>query len=277
VARALLDGRRRVGGMLLPPAEKGEGWGGGLPSTHARAKAGPSAARSWPRAADDSEAPVPYFGHSGWTESAKPHHARGESKWTAMIGFWGRSACRLRPVFLALALGIVATPSAAQPAPTQAPQTHPTQAPLAHGATPAAPARRPGLLEAIGRWVDESVAGVGRGFNAALGGLGEGAGATTQGAVDALAKGAADTASAVGRLSRPRLVAGRERCATAPNGAPDCRIAAEALCRAQGFASGRSVDYETAEKCPAHVRLSGRRPAPGECPLEHTVTRALCQ
>ena len=92
-----------------------------------------------------------------------------------------------------------------------------------------------------------------------------------------LAKGAVDaakgTADALGKLGASRVVTGRERCAVAPNGAPDCRLAAEALCKAKGFNAGNSVDYETAESCPAQVLLSGRRSRPGECPVEHTVTK----
>ena len=38
----------------------------------------------------------------------------------------------------------------------------------------------------------------------------------------------------------------RERCPIAPNGAPDCKAAAEIMCRTKGFATGNSVDYQTA-------------------------------
>jgi hypothetical protein len=72
-------------------------------------------------------------------------------------------------------------------------------------------------------------------------------------------------------------VSGREQCAIAPNGAPDCRVAAEAMCKANGFKTGSSVDYETAENCPPQAFLNGRKPAPGECPLEHVVIKAMCQ
>ena len=70
---------------------------------------------------------------------------------------------------------------------------------------------------------------------------------------------------------------GQAACAIAPNGAPDCRVAAEGLCKAAGFSTGSSVDYVTSEKCPSQTYFAWRPPAPGECTTEHTVTRALCQ
>ena len=67
-------------------------------------------------------------------------------------------------------------------------------------------------------------------------------------------KGAADMTlgyrRSLGRLSMARIVIGRERCTVAPNGAPDCRVAADTLCRANGYNTGSSVDFETAEECP---------------------------
>ena len=88
------------------------------------------------------------------------------------------------------------------------------------------------------------------------------------------AKGAAGTLMG---LPNARIVTGRERCVIAPNGVPDCRAAADAACRGKGFGSGRSLDTQSAQKCPARVWLSGRLPAEGDCPLETFVTRAVCQ
>jgi hypothetical protein len=91
------------------------------------------------------------------------------------------------------------------------------------------------------------------------------------------AKGAVDAAANVARLPAARLIDGRERCLTAPNGAPDCRAAALAMCKANGFASGNSVDFQTTETCPPEI-LASRRPWPaGACTVENFVTRALCQ
>jgi hypothetical protein len=157
-----------------------------------------------------------------------------------------------------------------------------TPAPTAP-ALPPAPNRQPGLLEALGRWVDDSVSGVGKGFEKAWRGTAtqrdEAAKASTE-ATSNLAKGAVDaakgTADALGKLGTSRVVSGRERCAIGANGAPDCRPAVEALCKAKGYNSGSSVDFETTERCPAQVLLSGRR-TPGDCPVDHVVTKAMCQ
>lgn len=129
-------------------------------------------------------------------------------------------------------------------------------------ANPPAPARNyePGMLEAVGRWFTDS-------FNRT------GAKEAAQGAADA-AKGAAD---AVARLPNARVVDGRVRCATAPNGAPDCRSAAESVCKAKGFGSGSSLDIQATQKCPARVWLSGRAPDPGECEAQAYLVRAVCQ
>jgi hypothetical protein len=175
-------------------------------------------------------------------------------------------------------------------APSQAPNATPP------GVAPT-PASRPGLLDTIGRVFDDSVDSVKAGLDSArdtLGGLGGQAGGAAKGAADAatgVAKGAADVAAGVSgaatgaakgaadsvvRLPATRLISGRERCAMAPNGAPDCRAAASALCKANGFGQGNSVDMQSAEKCPARVYISGRQ-SPGDCSIEHFVTSAMCQ
>ena len=151
--------------------------------------------------------------------------------------------------------------------------------------------QKPGWFDTLGHWFDESVTNMNKGWDdmnkglkSTLGAVGGQANDTTKSAAEAAsnmakgaAKGAVDAAGAVGRLGTARLVSGQSLCALAPNGAPDCRGAAESLCKAAGFTSGSSVDYVTSEKCPSEAYLAGRRPAPGECSTEHTVTRALCQ
>lgn len=136
----------------------------------------------------------------------------------------------------------------------------------------AAPNYQPGFIDAFGRWIGTGVTNLNAGLNSAWAPLG--------GAVDQAsqaAKGAVDAAANVARLPAARLVTGRERCPVAPNGAPDCRAAAEAMCKASGFASGNSIDFQTTEKCPPQV-LASRRPRPeGACTLENFVTRALCR
>jgi hypothetical protein len=164
------------------------------------------------------------------------------------------------------------------------------QAPIEVNPAPpvqAVPERRPGLLENFGRWMDETSAGMRKSFDSTWGSMGnmqssaESAAKGTADAAATVARGAADatkgTVDVLGRLGSTRMVTGRERCAIAPNGAPDCRIAAETMCKAKGFNTGNSVDYQTAENCPAQAFLNGRKPTAGECTLEHVVTKAMCQ
>jgi hypothetical protein len=84
---------------------------------------------------------------------------------------------------------------------------------------------------------------------------------------------AADTASvardaATTETPQPAtgFVSGRARCTLGPGAVPDCRLAAEGLCRSKGYGSGTVVDFEMAERCP-----------PPYCVMDHFVTRALCQ
>jgi hypothetical protein len=127
----------------------------------------------------------------------------------------------------------------------------------------------------FGRFIGDSAAKLNsqiKGANAALGDIGN---QTTDAAKDAVG-GARNAAGTIIGLPNARIVTGRERCSTAPNRAPDCR-AADAACRAKGFASGRSLDTQSAQKYPARAWLSGHFPAEGECSLETFVTRAVCQ
>ncbi len=142
-------------------------------------------------------------------------------------------------------------------------------------ATPAKPPE-PEVFRALGRLIDQSIGNLG----ATLKGAGETLGDTTRGAGDiakGIAKDAAEAADAVVRLPASRTVAGRERCLPAPNGAPDCRVASDALCKSNGFATGRSIDIQTTRKCSAQAWLSGRAPSDSECAPESFVVRAVCQ
>jgi len=147
------------------------------------------------------------------------------------------------------------------------------------------------MLESIGRWFQDSFNRLKsdvRDARGTLKDLGGRASSTAKEAAD-VAKGAAkgaaeaakgaakDAADTVARLPHARVVDGRERCTIAANGAPDCRAAAEAVCRSKGFGSGTSLDIQSAQKCPARIWFSGRSPESGECPVESFVTRAMCQ
>jgi len=162
-----------------------------------------------------------------------------------------------------LLAGIVVAGNAAAQARTEPPT--PASDPLA--ATPAPPpaAENPGLVGVLGNWMQQGMTSMSTGIDAMFG--------AAKGAADA----AVDTAAGVTKLPVPGVASGHEQCILAGNGAPDCRTAAEALCRARGFATGTSVDFVTSEKCQPPYRSSSRNTPEGVCTLEHFVTRALCK
>lgn len=132
-----------------------------------------------------------------------------------------------------------------------------------------------GFFAAVGRWFSQQSANVNSTFKDArqkVEGLGQEAGAAAKSTVE----GAKDAAGAVARIPTVRTVSGHEKCQIAPNGAPDCIAAANAICKAKGFDSGRSLDMTTAEICPPKVWMTGRSTGP-ECRTETFVSRAVCQ
>jgi hypothetical protein len=142
-----------------------------------------------------------------------------------------------------------------------------------------APAPKPnedtGFFGAIGRWFDQQADNMNSTFKDTrkkFEAFGHEAGV----AAKSTAAGAKDAADAVARIPSARVVTGHEKCRNAPNGAPDCLAAANAICKAKGFESGKSMDMTTAEICPPKVLLSGRNSGP-ECRDETFVSRALCQ
>jgi len=162
---------------------------------------------------------------------------------------------------------------------------------------PAPPQQKPGVFESIGRWFDNGASSFRdhlRGAKRKIDELGDGAAANNkaisdqaakmgQGAAD-VGKGAADatisamdaTKNAVGAVAKlpiARMMSGRERCIAAPNGAPDCVSAAEALCRKHGFTSGKSMDFTSAEECPVRTLLGQT----DECTTVTFISRAMCQ
>ena len=131
------------------------------------------------------------------------------------------------------------------------------------------------LFQRIERWFEQQAANVGstvQGAGREVETFGVEAGLAAKTTVEG-AKGAAD---AVARIPNTRVVRGHSKCRNAPNGAPDCVAAAAALCRSQGFGTGKSVDMTTAEVCPPKVYMAGRNSGPG-CQTETFVSRALCQ
>jgi hypothetical protein len=177
---------------------------------------------------------------------------------------------------LVLLAGIAAAQTRAEP-------PKPPGEPPAATPAPAPPAVDPGIVGVFGNWMQQGMTSMSTGIDAMFGaakGAADAASTVAKGAAG-VAKGAADaavdTASGVTKLPVPGVAGGHEQCTLAGNGAPDCRVAAEALCRARGFATGTSVDFVTSEKCQPPYRSSGRDTPEGACTLEHFVTRALCK
>jgi hypothetical protein len=173
-----------------------------------------------------------------------------------------------------------AAPAAASPPVLSAPVA--PAAPPTAAETPAA--ENPGIVGAIGTWMQQGVTSMSTGFDAMAKGAADAASTMAKGAADvatgaaSAAKDAADVAvDGVTKLPVGGFATGHEECGIASNGAPDCRAAAENLCRVRGFATGTSIDYQTSEKCPPAYRLSSRERPEGICPLEHFVTRAMCR
>jgi hypothetical protein len=97
--------------------------------------------------------------------------------------------------------------------------------------------------------------------------------------LNARAKDAAkDAGESLSRLAKPSsMVTGRLKCPAAANGAPDCKVAADQLCRTKGFKEGKSLNSDSAEACSAKVLIPGRTRKADDCRTDYYVTRALCQ
>jgi len=168
---------------------------------------------------------------------------------------------------LGLALGVllclVAT-AGAQQMPIEAGPAAQSEQAAPSETGPPAPAQAPrqdGFFGTIGRWIDGSVAHVN----------------TMWKGKSQVPSGEAQKRTGISLLPKTKIVSGRERCETAPNGAPDCRGAIEVLCRSKGFSPGNSLDIQSVEKCPARVWISGAQPTTGECRMESYVQRAFCR
>lgn len=164
--------------------------------------------------------------------------------------------------------------SPAQPQPAAAPAQ---SAPQAQPVQSAPPPKKEGFFDALGKWWDQSAAD----FDANLKKMKtsiEAANERNAKAVREATQGAAtatkDATEALSKLSTTRIVEGKERCAVAPNGSPDCGPAAEAICKAKGYKTGQSANIESARKCSARALLT-RNDA--DCTNETIVTRAACQ
>jgi hypothetical protein len=183
----------------------------------------------------------------------------------------------VRALGAGLALAAFVSVAAAQqpgaPPPANiAPPTQPVPPDAPAAASPRVLPTPQEVFSGIGRLIDQSIANL----NAGVKGAGDTLGGVPNAAGD-LAKGVGDAAGTIARLPATDVVRGWERCAEAPNGAPDCDVASVALCKTKGYERGKSIDITSAHKCPAQVWLEGRQPAVGECKQESFVSRAICQ
>lgn len=129
---------------------------------------------------------------------------------------------------------------------------------------PAPPADNPGLVDEISKLLKDSASGLrstlpspGKAFDG----------------LNSSAKDATDSLKRIAPLSGQSMASGRTLCPPAANGAPDCKLAADQLCKEKGYAEGKSVDIESTQKCSAKAYFSGQ----GACRTENFVTRAVCQ
>ena len=158
-------------------------------------------------------------------------------------------------------------PATEPQAPVTSPQAEPPQA------EPPRAVSRPGVFGTVGRWLDESLAGVSSGWHSArdaVGGIGTQAGDVARGAAGI----ARDAATMV--IPPTSLVSGRSLCVRAANGGPDCQAATDALCRTKGFTTGSSLHIQSARKCPVWGWINGDKPM-GKCGTETYVTSAMCR
>jgi hypothetical protein len=131
----------------------------------------------------------------------------------------------------------------------------------------------PVMLDALGRWMDWSMEDFNARMKAAHGRF-VAFGSGGRSALDSPGKEFTDS---LPKQPSARVVAGHERCEVGANGAPDCTMAVETMCRTGGFSTGHSLDTQAVQKCPARIWLSGQVPQLGECQTEAFVSRALCQ
>jgi hypothetical protein len=183
-----------------------------------------------------------------------------------MISFRTKIAHTREGLLLVLfTLTLAAVPPAGAQEPPRAQPEPPAAAPAP------APAPQAGPFGTIGRFIDESLQGLGQGLKGAREHVDDITGRAGNAAKDA--------ASSI-PLRRPSVVAGHERCPPAPNGAPDCVTATAVMCKASGFETGSSIDMQTEQKCPGAVTPAGPASPPldeSQCWLESYVIRALCR
>jgi hypothetical protein len=190
----------------------------------------------------------------------------------ATLGHW-RKALRAGVV----AGGLLTVAVVAQESQQQSPQqsaNEPVAEPPAEQAPN--PSFSPGFIDALGRWIGDSRAAIDSQLRNTQDAIGE-VGSHATGVVKDAAGAAQQATGAIVGLPATRMITGRQRCLAAPNGAPDCEPAANALCQAKGFGSGRGVEVASGQSCSTRTWLTRRNPSEGPCATETYVTRAVCQ
>jgi hypothetical protein len=209
----------------------------------------------------------------GFPEFARPRVIAGCT--VLLLAFVQAAAAQqLPPPSTAPGAGVVSSPGPGVPAPNPV-QDEP--APVR-----AAPSEATGTLGSIQKFFEDGAANFRQHLQGAknkFDELGDTAEANRKSMDERAAAVGRDAKSAVESMTKlpaSRVAQGRERCEVASNGAPDCQTAADNLCRKQGFAGGKSLDFTSAEECPARVFLSGRQTG-GECKTVTFISRAMCQ
>ncbi len=182
---------------------------------------------------------------------------------------WREGMLAAAAILLAGALSAAAQTPSPSPPPAAAQVQPLPPAP----AEPAAPPRREGFLDALGRWMEKSAADFKASVeenNAKWRELNE----KNEKAAREAAAASREAIEAFKNLSNVRIVEAKRTCEPAPNGSPDCQAAAEAICRDKGFAGGKSADIQTSRKCSARALLTRDE---GGCRIETMVVKAACQ
>jgi hypothetical protein len=152
--------------------------------------------------------------------------------------------------------------SVAQPA---APDPAPPQGEPAPSSPPPVRQDNPGLIDEIGKLFEKSLS--------TLPPM-----KSPKETLDDLNARTRDAGEALSRMARPgSMVTGRALCPVSANGAPDCKVASDTLCKAKGFKEGKSLNSDSAKTCSAKILIPGRTRKPDDCRTDHYVTRALCQ
>ncbi len=164
-----------------------------------------------------------------------------------------------------------------QTSPPVAPQVDPAPPPQVPQPEDAPSPKREGFFDALNRWIDKSSkdfkASVDQ-SNAKWRALSEQSDKAAKDAAKDAAAAQKQAVEAFKNLSNVRVVEGRQTCAPAANGSPDCQAAAEVICRSKGFGKGQSADIQTTRKCSAKAFLTRDESA---CRMETVVVKAACQ